>query len=399
MTGGLRVVVLGIAGRLPFAGVAWQALHYLEAFRRLGHDVYYVEDTGEWPLDLDRNEITADPRYTVEYLARVLGRNAFDDRWAYRAAPESGRVYGLSQQRLTEVLRDADVLVNLTGATVLRDEHLGIPVRIYLETDPVLPQIQAEQGDRFVLDHLAAHTHHFTFGENIGAPDCSIPVGRIAYRTTRQPVVLDWWRRSIAESPGDGAGRLSFTTVATWRHTSKDIEWRGRMLRWSKHDRFAPVLELPRRMRHRFELALAGADATAIARLTEHGWRVLDAIALTKELLPYRDYVQASDAEFTVAKEQYVQLRSGWFSDRSACYLAAGRPVVTEDTAFGAVLPTGRGLFAFRTLDDVPHAVDAIASDYAAHSRAALEIADAYFRAETVVARLLDGVGTRAGAP
>jgi hypothetical protein len=393
VNGGSRIVVLGIVGRLPFAGVAWQALHYLEAFRRLGHDVYYVEDTGEWPLDLDRNEITADPRYTVDYLARVLRWSGFDDRWAYRAASENGRVYGMSEPGLTEVLRDADVLVNLTGATVLREEHLGVPVRIYLETDPVLPQIQAAQGDRFVVEHLAAHTHHATFGENIGAPDCSIPVGRVAYRTTRQPVVLDWWRRSSAESPGDAAHRLLFTTVATWRHTSKDVEWEGRTLRWSKHDRFAPVLPLPGRRPHRFELALAGADAAAIARLTEHGWRVLDAIALTKALLPYRDYVQASDAEFTVAKEQYVQLRSGWFSDRSACYLAAGRPVVTEDTAFGAVLPTGRGLFAFRTLDDAAGAVDAIASDYASHARAAVEIADAYFRAETVVARLLDGVG------
>jgi hypothetical protein len=388
----LRVVVLGTVGRLPFAGVAWQALHYLEGFRRLGHDVYYVEDTGEWPLDLDRNEITADSRYTVEYLARVLGWSAFGDRWAYRSAPESGRVYGLSVPRLTEVLRTADALVNLTGATVLREEHLGIPVRIYLETDPVQPQIHAAQGDRSMLDLLAAHTDHFTFGENIGAPDCGIPVGSVAYRATRQPVVLDWWRRSGAEPVGDAVDRLLFTTVATWRHTSKDVEWEGRMLRWSKHERFAPVLELPRRTRHRFELSLAGADAPAIARLTDHGWQVLDAIALTKDLLPYRDYVQASDAEFTVAKEQYVRMRSGWFSDRSACYLAAGRPVVTEDTAFGAVLPTGRGLFAFTTLDDAARAVDAIASDYGSHSRAASEIAETYFRAETVVASLLERV-------
>jgi hypothetical protein len=205
-------------------------------------------------------------------------------------------------------------------------------------------------------------------------------------------VVLDWWRPPRRRRPGAG-GPLRFTTVANWRQRDKDVQWQGRRLGWSKHERFELVLDLPRRSRQRFELALAAVDAAALARLGDHGWRVVDAVALSRELGPYRNYVWASSAEFTVAKEQNVRLRSGWFSDRSACYLAAGRPVVTEDTGFDRVLPTGRGLFAFRTVEDVLGAVDAIAGDPAGHAAAAREIAHAHFAAERVLGQLLDRAG------
>jgi hypothetical protein len=390
MTRGVRIVVLGMVGDSPFAGVAWQALHYLEALRRLGHDVHYIEDTGRWPFDLDRNALTANPRYTVEYLGRVMAWAALGDRWAYRAVTPGRPVYGRSAREIAEVLATADVLLNLTGATVLGEEHRAVPVRIYLETDPVLPQIEVALGNRRWIELLAAHTHHFTFGERLGAADCGVPVGPFAYQPTRQPVVLEWWATA---APQDVDPSLLFTTVGNWRQREKAVRWRGTPLSWSKHERFAYVLDLPRRSRHRFELALARADAVALARLVNHGWRVLDAVALTKDLGPYRDYIQASHAEFTVAKEQNVRLRSGWFSDRSACYLAAGKPVVTEDTGFEAELPTGRGLFAFRTLDDAAAAVDAVATDYAGHARAAREIADAYLKAERVVGALLARAG------
>ncbi|HEX9819804.1 MAG TPA: glycosyltransferase [Methylomirabilota bacterium] len=388
----LRLVVLGLMGALPFAGVAWQVLHYLEGFRRLGHDVWYVEDTGAWPFDVEANAVSGDPRYTVDYLARAMAGAGFADRWAYRAACETGRVYGQPEPALRRVLAGADVLVNLSGATVLGPEHARVPVRIYLETDPVLPQIEVALGRRFTIEHLAAHTHHFTFGENLGAPDCEVPGGVFAYHPTRQPVVLDWWRPSPLATPAAN-GLLRFTTVANWRQREKDVAWQGRTLGWSKHERFEMVLDLPRRSAQHFELALAAVDDAARARLDAHGWRVVDAVALTREPGPYRDYVWASSAEFTVAKAQNVELRSGWFSDRSACYLAAGKPVVTEDTGFGRVLPTGRGLFAFRSLDDALGAVDAIAADRAAHAAAAREIARAHFAAEQVLGELLARAG------
>src|SRR5262245_48375355 len=267
MTSQPTVVVLGFFGRTPVAGVAWQALHYLEGLRRCGMVVYYIEDTGDWPYDPEQNAITADCRYTVRYLSRVLGWSGLEGRWAYRAESEGGRYYGMSEGQVTDLFRSADVLLNLTGSTVLRDEHCHVPIRIYLETDPVLPQIEVAQGRRFTIDLLAAHTHHFSFGENLGAADCGVPVGCFTYEPTRQPVILDWWQadtklpptskpRSKAASP---AGSL--TTVANWQQSGKDIEWQGERFLWSKHHEFLKFLDLPERSGRSFELALSCGDA------------------------------------------------------------------------------------------------------------------------------------------
>jgi hypothetical protein len=379
-------------GRAPFAGVGWQVLHYLEGLRRLGCQVSYLEDTGDWPYDPERNTITDDCRYTTDYIARLMAWCGLPDRWAYRAAAHGGRLFGPAAARVDELFSRADALINLTGATVLRDEHLRVPVRVFLETDPVLPQIEVAQGRQFTIDLLAAHTHHFSFGENLGAPDCGVPLGRFDYCPTRQPIVLEWWDPAQAAPPSpDTDGR--FTTVASWKQSGKDVEWGGETYSWSKHHEFLKLLDLPRRAGRPFELALACDDAEVLRLLGGHGWRVVDALALSKDILPYRDYILGSRGEFTVAKDQNIRLRSGWFSDRSASYLAAGKPVITQDTGFGDILPTGRGLFAFRTMDEVLAAVDAIESDYERHSRAAQEIAAAYFAAERVVDSLLKRAG------
>lgn len=383
-----RVMVLGILGQMPFAGVAWQVLHYLEGFRRLGCDVYYVEDTGAWPYDAERNTITDDCRYTVDYIARLMGRGGLDDRWAYRAPSPEGRTFGLGQPHLSRLVGQTDVLVNLSGATVLRDEYRRVPIRIYLETDPVLPQIEIAKGRASTIELLAAHTHHFSYGENLGAPDCGVPVERFHYSPTRQPVVLDWWR-----SPGAPPPLAPFTTIANWRQSGKDVEWNGETYLWSKHAEFLKFLDLPRRTTHALELALACDDIGTIRLLETRGWWVRDAIQLSRDVGSYREYIWGSRGEFTVAKDQNVRLRSGWFSDRSACYLAAGRPVITQDTGFGAVLPTGRGLCAFRTADEIVESLKQITLDYEAHSAAAREIAEEHFAAERVLAGLLERAG------
>jgi hypothetical protein len=374
-------------GRTPFAGVAWQALHYLEGFRRLGCDVYYVEDTGDWPYDPEQNTITDDCRYTTSYLARMMAWCGLPERWAYRSEAQGGKYFGPAGERVASLLARAEMLVNLTGATVLREEHLRVPVRVYLETDPVLPQIEMALGRPFTIDLLAAHTHYFSFGENLGAPDCGVPVGRFRYRPTRQPVVLEWWRGETAPL---GA---CFTTVASWEQSGKDVEWQGERYLWSKHHEFLKFLDVPARTGAPFALALACGDEAAKRLLRSHGWSVVDALALSKDILPYRDYLWKSAGEFTVAKDQNIRLRSGWFSDRSACYLAAGRPVVTQDTGFDRVLPTGEGLFAFRTMEEIVAAFDAIRSDPPRHQRAARAIAEEHFRAETVLGTLLTEVG------
>jgi hypothetical protein len=379
-----QLVVLGIMGRTPLAGVAWQALHYLEGFRRLGYDVWYVEDTGDWPYDPVQNTVTGDCRYAVEFIARMLGWCGLPGRWAYRAGSENGRLYGLAEPDLAALWQSASVLINLTGSTRLGGPQLGVPVRVYLETDPVAPQIQVAQGNQSTIDLLAAHTHHFTYGENFGAPDCRVPVVRFAYRPTRPPVILEWWAAAAAP-----AATSRFTTIANWKQTGKDIEWQGERYSWSKHEEFLKFLDLPRRTRQPLELALTTDDRAAVQLLESHGWRVRNALAISRDLRPYQDYIRQARGEFTVAKDQNVRLRSGWFSDRSACFLAAGRPVVTQDTGFGHALPTGRGLFAFRTRDEAAAALEAIGADYAGHAQAARRLAAEYFASERVLGELL----------
>jgi len=387
----LQLVVLGIVGRMPFAGVAWQALQYLEGFRRLGHDVYYIEDTWDWPFDPERNCITNDNRYTLKYLARLMDWCGMRDRWAYRAVEEHERICGLSESQFKRAFEQADVVINVTGATELHEEHLDVPVRVYVETDPVLPQIKVAQGDRLWLGLLSAHTHHFSYGENLGAPSCGVPLGPFRYQPTRQPIVLDWW--SNEAHPAEGGNGCRFTTVANWQQSGKDVEWNGEIYNWSKHHEFLKFVDLPRRAAQPLELALSNVSAECIGLLRSYGWRVVDSIALSKDMLSYRDYILGSQGEFTVAKDQNIRLRSGWFSDRSACYLAAGLPVITQDTGFGKVLPTGEGLFTFSTMEDILSAFEAIHSDYERHRRAARAIAEEYFRAETVLAKLLGDLG------
>ena len=236
-------------------------------------------------------------------------------------------------------------MINLTASTVLRAEHLRVPVRVYLETDPVLPQIEVAKGNPSYLEQLGAHTHHFTYGENLGAPDCAVPVERFRYLPTRQPVILDWWT-GTSHPFGNGAAntpRACFTTIANWRQSGKDFDWNGERYTWSKHHEFLKISRPSQaRTSQPLELALAltsgkgtaenswsglsDVDAETVRLLTAHGWRVVNAMIFSKQTQPYRDYILRSRGEFTVAKDQNVRLRSGWFSDRSACYLAAGVP-------------------------------------------------------------------------
>jgi hypothetical protein len=404
------LILLGMMGRMPLAGVAWQVLHYLEGFRRLGFDVYYVEDTNTWPYNPELNTVTDNCAYSLNIIGNVMASFGFADRWAYRSETHGVQWFGLSDSRVSGLLKRADVLINLTGSTVLRDEHLRVPIRIYLETDPVLPQIEIAKGNPSYVDMLGAHTHHLTFGENFGAPDCGVPVERFYYFSTRQPVVLDWWRSptDASESAVNSAtGR--FTTIANWRQSGKDVVWNGERYTWSKHHEFLKFIDLPRRTTQTMELALAlksgraaenhwwtglnDEETEAVSCLTAHGWRVINAMSFSKDILAYRDYIWCSRGEFTVAKDQNVRLRSSWFSDRSACYLAAGRPVITQDTGFGKFIPVGEGLFAFTTLDEILAALQSINSNYQKHSQTARAVAEEYFAAEKVLTKLCANLG------
>jgi hypothetical protein len=381
-----RIVVAGAAGAMPFAGVGWQVAQYLEGLRRLGHDVFYLEDTQRWPYDPVADTISDDAGPAIAYVSRLMERSGLRQAWAYRDVASGGTLHGASERELANRLDAAEILINLSGATLLRDEHLDVPVRVYLETDPVRLQIEVAQGRREAVEYLAAHTHHFSYGENLGAPDCRVPVERFTYRPTRPPVILDWW----APDPGDPVldGR-AFTTIANWRQTGYDLEYQGELLTWSKHVEFERFIDVARLVATPIELALSPEEPETFARLRAAGWRVRPARPLSADLEAYRTYIRSSGGEFSVAKEQNVKLRSGWFSDRTATYLAAGRPAIVQDTAFDCSLPIGEGLFAFNSPADVLSAFDAVQADYPRHARAARRIAERHLRAETVLAELI----------
>ena len=383
-----RLIVLGTLASNPYAGMAWMHMQIAVGLQRLGHDVYYFETTSRWPYDPVREACVDDSDYALPYLAQVAQRFGLGDRWAYRRSFSDKRWFGLSQSEAEELLAHADAVLNVAGATRVAEEGLAVARLVYFGTDPVHHELAFANGDPEVRSLIAEHGDVVTYGENIGRPDCPIPPLPGLRARTRQPVLLDVWESGPPT-------RAAFTTVGNWRQPGHDITYRGETYRWSKHHESLKFIDLPQRMRSPIELALdlvhlEPADRSLIAA---HGWRLADAHQLTTDPWAYREYVRASRGEFTVARDQNVRLRSGWFSERSACYLAAGRPVVTQDTGFGSVLPTGEGLFAFRDMDDILAAFAAISTDYGRHSRAARAIAAEYFRAETVLAKVLSDLG------
>jgi hypothetical protein len=376
-----RLVVLHLAGRYPLGGIGWQAVHYVLGLARLGHDVYYVEDSGAPPYDPRLKSVVEDPSYGVAFLADVMGRFGLADRWAY-VDGVTGACHGLGRERLDRLYREADALLNVCGATQLKEEHFRCPVRIYLDTDPVFEQIRVAEDDRRAILALEEHTHHFTYGENLGQPDCPIPLEKFAWRPTRPPVIPDLWDATCRPEA------LRFTTVATWKNVGKDIRFRGETYYWSKHLNFLRVADLARRTRQPLELALEVDDEAARERLAREGWLLTGAFEVSRDLTAYQRHIERSRGEFTVAKDLVARTRSGWFSDRSVCYLAAGKPVVTQDTGFGKFVPTGAGLFAFSTVEEAAAALDEVNRDYLHHARSARRIAEEYFAADRVLGRL-----------
>ena len=378
------ILVLHLAGQYPLAGIAWQALHYVVGLKRLGYDVYYVEDSGAPPYNPLARSNLEDCSYNVTFLREVMERFDLGDRWVYWDSLHNSS-YGQPLEKLWLLYREADALINLCGGTWLREEHLNCPIRIYLETDPARPQIELIQGNEKTKALLDAHTHHFTYAENLGYCDCPLPLGGFAWNVTRPPVVLDLWPycyTPLAEK---------FTTIATLEH-AEDVMFQGQRYYWSKHVNFLHFQDLPSGTTQTFEIA-AQADKPVKDQLAEKRWSLIDALEVSLDLHSYHKYISSSRGEFTVAKDVFARTRSGWFSDRSVCYLAAGKPVITQETGFSKFIPTGQGLFAFATLDEAVEAARAIDADYAYHCQAARQIAAEYFSADRVLGQLLQDAG------
>ncbi len=380
-----KIIVFGILFWYPLAGVTYQFLHYLIGLRKLGYDVYYVEDSGRWVYDPRLNDLSPDATSNIEAVLPALKQHGFGDKWAFRGKYPDGKCYGMSEAQIDTLYREADAFLNITGAQEIRDEHLAVKRRIYVESDPFASQVKVATGLPHMIQTLNAHDTLFSFGENLGAADCAVPVSQFKWLPTRQPVAMELWKNAPA-------GGLTYNTITTWHNKGKNIEWLGDTWYWTKDREFEKFLNLPSHRPVQMELA-ATVDDGVKSLLKKHGWKQTDSIGISRDVDGYRNYIGQSRGEFTVARDQYVRPNTGWFSDRSACYLAAGRPVITQETGFSKFLPTGKGLFGFKTMEDILVALDAIESDYEGHCRAAREIAAEYFATEKVVGSIMERAG------
>jgi hypothetical protein len=345
---------------------------YMLGLRALGHEVFYIEDTGECVYDPVANSRSTDPTYGTSYIHRSLEPFGFGDRWAF--VNYDGSYHGRSHEEVKQFCADADLFINLSGGSWFwRDEYARIPRSVFIDSDPAFTQLAIAKGEAWYVEFFRRFSHLFTFGANIGTPASLIPVGDFIWNKTWQPITLDDWRP--ARPAGD-----RFTSVMTWQIESfADVGG-------NKDQEFVKYIDLPSRTPQRFELAINGPQTL----LRSHGWDTVDAMGVSRSLTDYRDFVHRSRAEFGVAKHTYVSSRCGWFSDRTECYLASGRPALVQDTGWSAHLPSGEGLLAFSSPEQALAGIDQINSNYAVHAARAAEIAAAHFEASRVLIRLLD---------
>jgi hypothetical protein len=381
---GARILVLGYMIRGPYGGLAWHHLQYVMEFASLGHDVYFFEDSDDYPACCDpvTGVTGTDPGYGLQFATQVFRSVGLENRWAYYDA-HSSCWRGPLDATAREIAASADVLLNLSGVNPVRSWFEKIPVRIFVDTDPVFTQIRhlTDIGARgLALQHNA----FFTFGENIFKQGCSIPDDGFPWRPTRQPIALHAW----TVKPDGNAGR--FTTVMQW-DSYACRQYAGRTY-GMKSASFQPYFELPNRTSETLELALGSATVPR-QELRRLGWSIVDPTVVARDIWNYQEYISASKAEFAVAKHGYVSSWSGWFSERSAAYLASGRPVVTQETGFSEWLEPGLGVLSFQTPDEALAGIEDVCSRYEVQSRAARRIAEEYFDARKVLPKLLSDVG------
>jgi hypothetical protein len=369
----VRIAVSGmVAGDPNQGGASWAVLQYVLGLRRLGHEVLLVE-----PLDAALSERPA----SLSYLEAVAAR--FDLGGATLVDP-AGDSAPLPRERLRELMAETELLLNVSG--MLADPELlePVPVRAYLDLDPFFNQHWHLQGADMRFD---SHTHFVTVSLEIGAPGCEVPTLGLPWITSLPPVVLDEWPLAD-EDPVH-----PFTTVGHWRSYGP-IEHAGERYGLRAHS-LRELAELPRRCGAEFALALGihESERSDIDLLSGNGWRLLDPAQVAATPDSYRDFVRSSQAEIAIAKEGYVRSRSGWFSDRSACYLACGRPVVAQCTGFDRHLPVGCGLLPFSDVDEAAAAVEEVRAHPRVHAEAARQIAEEVFDSDRVLGLLLERLG------
>lgn len=377
----LRIIVTGLIAQYPLGGVTWDYIQYVLGLQRLGHDVYYLEDTGKWPFNPLQGGVAKDCAFNVDYLAGVMARFGLQDRWGYRF-PWQSHWFGISGTRWDELCESADLLINVSGSLADPQKYRQVKCMAYIDSDPVFTQVKLARGQQDFRRLLNVHDVYFSFGEALESP--TVPATEYTWRPTRQPVVLESWQVRAS-------CREVFTTVMNWT-SYQPLSYRNQTY-GQKDIEFKRFIDLPSRVPDTvLEIAVnAGKTRHTPRELLRHrGWRVVDPDEVCSDLDSYRSYIESSKAEWSVAKNGYVIGRPGWFSCRSACYLAAGRPVVVQNTGFETVLPTGEGIVSFSTLEEAVQAIAHVQAHYSQHRSAARSIAEEYFDSDKVLTKLID---------
>jgi hypothetical protein len=387
----LRIIVGGYIGLYPTGGATWDYIQYPLGLKLMGHDVYYIEDTMLYPVYQEDGGKWDDASSIIQYLEETMKSFGFEDRWAYRDVA-TNECYGMPLTRVLEICRTADIFINISCSTSMRDEYFKIPRRVLIDSDPMFTQVTCfnemnGNNETCVKKLIETHNYLFSFGENIGNPDCLIPTFNLNWRTTRQPVCLDYWLKN------DLQVRYGFTSVMNW-------SGRKRMIynseSWGQKDiEFEKFMNIPGKCNDlRFDVVINAPlnpeSEFSIERLSLNGWNVFNPKKIVSDFKSYADFIKTSYAEFSVAKESYVKSKSGWFSCRSACYLAAGRPVIAQETGWSKFIPGGDGLFAFADRDTALASISSVAENWPRHSKAAIEMARNYFDSKIVLYEMIN---------
>jgi hypothetical protein len=377
------VIIAGSIAQKPGrAGHAWAFLQYVLGFKKLGWNVVLVDHLDpSMCVDSEGKQCPVEKSTNVGYFVRLMKEFDLDDSYALLHGNRDG-IIGMSRSKLLEKARHAALLINVMG--YLRDTDIleRVRKRVFLDIDPGFGQMWQELG---LCTMFTGHDAYVTVGENIGRDGCTIPTCGLNWIPSRPPVQLDHWTTNGTVAHG------GFTTIASWRGDYNAIEFRGKTYGLRVHE-FRKVAPLPKSTNGRFEIALDihPADAADKSLLQENGWRLLEPQTVSSDPWTYRRFIRNSAAEFMVAKNMYVETRSGWFSDRSCCYLASGKPVLALDTGLKSLYPVGRGLLTFTSLDEAVSGVQEISRNYQLHARAARDVAVEYFDSDKVLRSLVE---------
>jgi hypothetical protein len=380
----LRIIVLGFLIREPTGGQAWHYLNYVQGLAELGHDVYYIEDSDDTAMCFSPTlgGPTNDPTAGLQFASEAFSRLGLGDRWAYYDA-HTDEWKGPRAYDARTLCESADLVLNVSGVNPLRSWLETIPVRAMIDTDPGFTQVR-NLTDPVFRRRSEIHTAFFSFGENVGMPCCRVPDDGFPWQSTRQPVALTAW--PYTQGPRGG----QYSTVMQWESFRAPCVYAGLRLAM-KSESFQRFIELPKQLGRIFDLAIRSAEGSSPnSLLSEKGWGIADIEAVSRDPWTYQSYIRTSRAEFGVAKAGYAVTDCGWFSERSAVYLASGRPVLHQDTGFPAWLPCGEGVFPFSWPEDVADAVARIESNYERHCYAARDLAMEYFSAPRVLPSLIE---------